>query len=143
MASTDSVNQMVAQINKLRAANGRPAYTVLTGLDISAHQHNLAMAAGCGMVHQCPNEAVFGDRISALGVPWTSAGENIGKSGPHDNTPAAILQAAEDMTTSLYNEQSPDDGHRVNLLSSSYHFIGIDVIRDSQGTIWLTQDFSG
>jgi uncharacterized protein YkwD len=142
MASTASVNQMLVQINQLRAQNGLPAYTILAGLDASAHKHNLTMAAGCGLSHQCRDEAAFGNRISAQGVKWTSAGENIGDSGPNSNTTAAVVNAAEGLTTSMYNEKPPDDGHRRNLLSTSYHHIGIDVIRDSKGTVWLTQDFS-
>ena len=94
------------------------------------------------MSHQCPGEASLGDRISAEGVHWTSCGENIGWSGPHPNTTSAIVSAAEGLTTSMYNEKPPDDGHRLNLLSSSFHHIGIDAIRDSSGKVWLTQDFS-
>jgi uncharacterized protein YkwD len=94
------------------------------------------------MSHQCPGEASLGDRITAEGVHWTSCGENIGWSGPHPNTTSAIVSAAEGLTTSMYNETPPDDGHRLNLLSSSFHHIGIDVIRDTSGKVWLTQDFS-
>ena len=43
----------------------------------------------------------------------------------------------------MYNEKPPGDGHRQNLLSASFAAIGIDVIRDSRGTVWLTQDFVG
>ena len=112
------------------------------GLNRSAHKHNLVMMGSCGMSHQCPGEASLGDRISAEGVHWTSCGENIGWSGPHPNTTSAIVSAAEGLTTSMYNEKPPDDGHRLNLLSSSFHHIGIDAIRDSSGKVWLTQDFS-
>jgi len=37
---------------------------------------------------------------------------------------------------------APDDGHRLNILSSTFTHIGIAVYRDSSGTVWLTQDFS-
>jgi uncharacterized protein YkwD len=119
-----------------------PAYSLLSGLNRSAHKHNLVMEGSCGMSHQCPGEASLGDRITAQGVHWTSCGENIGWSGPHPNTTSAIVSAAAGLTTSMYNETPPDDGHRLNLLSSSFHHIGIDVIRDSSGKVWLTQDFS-
>ena len=42
----------------------------------------------------------------------------------------------------MLNEKPPDDGHRKNILSSSFTHIGIAVFRDSSGTVWLTQDFS-
>jgi uncharacterized protein YkwD len=58
-----------------------------------------------------------------------------------DNT-AAITAAAKGLDQSMFDEQPPDDGHRQNLLSSSFTHIGIDVIRDSKGKVWLTQDFT-
>jgi uncharacterized protein YkwD len=100
------------------------------------------MAGGCGLSHQCSGEDGLGTRISAQGVKWSSCGENIGYSGPHPNTTAEIVKAAKGLTTSMYNETPPDDGHRRNLLSTSFHHIGIDVIRDASGKVWLTQDFS-
>lgn len=136
------VSQLLSQINHLRAQHGLAPYTLLSGLNASAHKHNLKMMDGCGLQHQCPGEASLGDRISAEGVHWTSCGENIGWSGPHSDTTSAIISAAEDLTIAMYNEKPPDDGHRVNLLSTSFHHIGIDVVRDSSGKIWLTQDFS-
>jgi uncharacterized protein YkwD len=141
-SSGSIVDQLLAQINDLRAQHGLPAYSLLSGLNRSAHKHNLVMEGSCGMSHQCPGEASLGDRISAEGVHWTSCGENIGWSGPHPNTTSAIVSAAEGLTTSMYNETPPDDGHRLNLLSSSFHHIGIDAIHDSSGKVWLTQDFS-
>jgi uncharacterized protein YkwD len=141
-AGSSVVDQLLAQINQLRADHGLPAYTLLSGLEASAHKHNLLMMGSCGMSHQCPGEASLGDRISAQGVHWTSCGENIGYSGPHPNTNAALVSAAEGLTTAMYNEKPPDDGHRLNLLSTSFHHIGIDVVRASNGTVWLTQDFS-
>ncbi|HEY2792702.1 MAG TPA: CAP domain-containing protein [Micromonosporaceae bacterium] len=141
-AGSSVVDQLLAQINQLRADHGLPPYTLLNGLEASAHKHNLLMMGSCGMSHQCPGEASLGDRISAQGVHWTSCGENIGYSGPHPNTDAAKISAAEGLTTAMYNEKPPDDGHRLNLLSKSFHHIGIDVVRASNGTVWLTQDFS-
>jgi uncharacterized protein YkwD len=46
------------------------------------------------------------------------------------------------LTQSMLNEQPPDDGHRMNILSSTFTHIGITVYRASSGTVWLTQDFS-
>ena len=82
------------------------------------------------------------DRETAAVVHWTSAGENIGEGGPVANTTAAIAQMAVGLTQSMLNEKPPDDGHRRNILSSSFTHIGIAVFRDSSGTVWLTQDFS-
>jgi uncharacterized protein YkwD len=134
--------QVLALINQARAAAGLPALTVTAGLDASSSAHNLRMAGGCGLSHQCAGEPALGDRETAAGVHWTAAGENIGEGGPVADSTAAIAQMAVGLTQSMLNEQPPDDGHRLNILSSTFTHIGIAVYRDSAGTVWLTQDFS-
>jgi uncharacterized protein YkwD len=100
------------------------------------------MAGGCGLSHQCSGEADLGARETAAGVHWTAAGENIGEGGPVADTSAAMAQMAVGLTQAMLNEKPPGDGHRRNILSSSFTHIGIAVFRDSRGTVWLTQDFS-
>ena len=135
-------DQVLALINQARGQAGLPALTFSSGLNQSASQHNLTMASGCGLSHQCPGEPAIGDRETAAGADWTSAGENIGEEGPVTDSTTAIAQAAVALTQAMLNEQPPDDGHRKNILSSSFAHIGIAVYRDSSGTVWLTQDFS-
>jgi uncharacterized protein YkwD len=129
-------------INQARAQAGLPAYTLTRGLDRSASGHNARMAAGCGLSHQCPGEPDLGARETAAGVHWTSAGENIGEGGPVADSSGAIAQMAVTLTQDMINEKPPDDGHRLNILSSTFHHVGIAVYRDSSGTVWMTQDFS-
>jgi uncharacterized protein YkwD len=134
--------QVLALINQARATAGLPALTVTAGLAASSAAHNQRMASGCGLSHQCPGEASLGTRETAAGVIWTAAGENIGEGGPVGDTAAAIAQMAVGLTQSMLNEQPPDDGHRMNILSSTFTHIGIAVYRSGSGTVWLTQDFS-
>jgi uncharacterized protein YkwD len=134
--------QVLALINQARAAAGLPALTVTAGLDASSSAHNSLMAGGCGLSHQCPGEPALGNRETAAGVGWTAAGENIGEGGPVAGTAAAIAQMAVGLTQSMLDEKPPDDGHRLNILSSTFTHIGIAVYRDGAGTVWLTQDFS-
>jgi uncharacterized protein YkwD len=134
--------QVLALINQARAAAGLPALTVIAGLETSSSAHNLLMADGCGLSHQCPGEPAIGDRETADGVVWTAAGENIGEGGPVADATAAIAAMAVGLTQSMLNEQPPDDGHRLNILSTTFTHIGIAVYRDSSGTVWLTQDFA-
>jgi uncharacterized protein YkwD len=134
--------QVLALINQARAAARLPALTITSGLEASSSAHNLRMADGCGLSHQCPGEPPIGTRETDAGVQWTAAGENIGEGGPVADTTAAIAQMAVGLTQSMLTEQPPDDGHRMNILSSSFTHIGIAVYRDSSGTVWLTQDFS-
>jgi uncharacterized protein YkwD len=135
-------NQVLALINQARAQFGLPPYSLSPGLDRSAGAHNALMAAGCGLAHQCPGEPPLGTRETNAGVTWTSAGENIGEGGPVPDTTVAIAQMALGLTQDMLNEKPPDDGHRLNILSSSFQIIGIAVYRDSSGTVWMTQDFA-
>jgi uncharacterized protein YkwD len=141
-AATAAAASVLALINQARAQAGLPAYTVSSGLDLSASRHNQLMAAGCGLSHQCPGEAALGARETAAGVQWTAAGENIGEGGPVGGTTAAITAMAVGLTQDMLNEKPPDDGHRLNLLSSAFTHVGIAVVRSASGTVWMTQDFS-
>jgi uncharacterized protein YkwD len=85
---------------------------------------------------------MLGDRGSCGAAVWTAAGENIGEGGPVAGTTSAIAQMATRITQSMLDEQPPSDGHRENILSRTFRFIGITVTRDSHGTVWMTQDFS-
>jgi uncharacterized protein YkwD len=141
-ATDDAVQQVLDLINRARAQQGLPAYRLLDGLNGSAAQHNQVMAGGCGLSHQCPGEAPFGDRETANGVHWSSAGENIGAGGPVADTPQAIAAMAVNLTQSMLDERAPNDGHRRNILSSGFTYVGIAVHRDASGSVWLTQDFA-
>jgi uncharacterized protein YkwD len=141
-SSGSAASQVLSLINQARAQAGLAAYSESSGLDTSSRRHTMVMAGGCGLSHQCPGEPALGDRLTAAGVSWTSAGENIGEGGPEADTTAAIAKMAVGLTQDMLNERPPDDGHRLNILSASFHHIGICVFRDSGGTVWMTQDFS-
>jgi RNA polymerase sigma factor (sigma-70 family) len=142
VTSGTAEQQVLQVINQARAQAGLPPLTLTSGLNKSAAAHTQVMMSGCGLSHQCPGEAGLGDRETAAGVHWSSAGENIGEGGPVSNTDAAIASMAVGLTNSMLAEKPPNDGHRKNILSSSFTHIGISVVRDSNGTVWMTQDFS-
>ena len=133
---------MLALINQARAQAGLPPYSLSAGLDASAAAHSARMAAGCGLSHQCPGEPPLGTRETDAGVTWTAAGENIGEAGPVADTSSAIARTAVGLTQDMLNEKPPDDGHRLNILSSTFTRVGIAVSLDSSGTVWMTQDFA-
>lgn len=141
-SSSSPAVTVLALINRARAQAGLPGYTVIAGLQASASKHNQLMADGCGLMHQCPGEPPLGDRETAAGVHWTSAGENIGEGGPVADTSTAITQMAVTLTQDMLNEKPPNDGHRLNLLSSTFTHIGIAIYCAPDGTVWMTQDFA-
>jgi uncharacterized protein YkwD len=134
------LDAVLGHINTARTAAGLSALTLDAKLSKASALHNQLMINGCGLEHQCSGEAGLGERFSAQGVQWTAAGENIGfgSSGASD---AQIIKAANGLTDSMLAEVPPNDGHRKNLLSSSFKRIGLSVVRDSEGITWMTQDF--
>jgi uncharacterized protein YkwD len=134
------IDQALAHINAARTAAGLSTLTLSTALSSASEAHNALMVGGCGLSHQCPGEAGLGDRFTAAGVPWTSAGENIGQGNASDNT-ASIVAAANGLTDLMLAEQPPNDGHRKNLLNPGFKHIGLAVTRGSDGRVWFTQDF--
>jgi uncharacterized protein YkwD len=141
-ASSAAAAQVLDVINQARAQQGLAPLAISPGLNTSSAQHTTVMASDCGLSHQCPGEQDLGTRLTDAGVHWTSAGENIGEGGPEPGTTAAITQMAVGMTQSMLAEKPPNNGHRLNILSRPFRFVGITVIRDAQGTVWMTQDFS-
>jgi uncharacterized protein YkwD len=134
------IDQVLAHINAARTQNGLAALTLSAELSRASELHNQLMIGGCGLSHQCPGEAGLGDRFTAQGVHWTSAGENIGY-GSAGSSQAAIVGAANGLTDSMLAEQPPNDGHRRNLLNTGFRQIGLAVDRDANGLVWMTQDF--
>jgi uncharacterized protein YkwD len=133
--------RLFKQINQDRAANNLPPLAWEPRLERSAHQHDLIMASGCKLMHQCPNEPDLGTRVSNQGVQWQTVGENIGEGGP-----VSSINPAWNMVSMIHQgmmgEKPPDDGHRRNLLSKDFHRIGISIYIDAQSTLWLTEDFA-
>ena len=137
---TQAAQAVFAQINQERAGANLPALQWSSQLVQSAHSHNLVMQQANQLSHQLPNEPDFGTRISNAGFKWTQAAENIAMSGGNTtDTPTVI---STNLNQSMFNEQPPDDGHRLNILSTNT-FIGIDVVIDTQhNNLWITEDFA-
>jgi uncharacterized protein YkwD len=134
------LDAVLDHINQARARAGLRAYTLSTSLSRASALHNQRMIDGCGLQHQCSGESGIGDRFSAQGVQWTAAGENIGF-GSSGSSQSAIISTANGLTDSMLAETPPNDGHRKNLLSSTFKRIGLSVVRDGNGRTWMTQDF--
>ncbi len=123
------------QINAERARNGLRPLRWTDKLYYSAHRHNLQMGQQNTLSHQLPGEPSLGDRISVF-YAWSACGENIGWNSDRSRSGALALE------TSMYNETAPYDGHRRNILSTTFVDVGVDVIDDStHGRLWLTTDF--
>jgi uncharacterized protein YkwD len=134
------LDAVLAHINEARAGAGLGALTLDTSLSKASALHNQLMIGGCGLSHQCSGEQGLGERFSAQGVKWNSAGENIGF-GSSGSSAADMIKAANGLTDSMLAEVPPNDGHRKNLLNTGFKRIGLSIVRDSKGITWMTQDF--
>lgn len=129
--------QLFALINHDRADQGLYAYVLNSTMSNGALLHSEKMAA-CGMSHQCPGEAEPCQRVSNEGISWTSCGENVGYTSANPTKWAGVQKIEQNMLA----EQPPDDGHRLNLLNSSYHRVGVGIYIDASGLVWITEDFA-
>ncbi|POX59630.1 RNA polymerase [Streptomyces sp. Ru62] len=125
-APTGTVAQVVALVNKERAAAGCGPVTEDPQLDKAAQGHSDDMAARGYFDHIDPDGAGPGERITAAGYRWSTYGENIAKG---QQTPQAVMD-------SWMN--SP--GHRANILNCAFKNIGVGV-HDGSGGPWWTQAF--
>jgi uncharacterized protein YkwD len=116
---------------------GLPAYSWSNALAGGAYLHNLRMMAYGQLSHQCPGEPGLGTRITNDGIAWRAAGENIGWSNYPDPQQGVLMNHQ-----SMMAEKPPGDGHRQNILSTSFNLVGIDVLVDAHQNVWLTEDFA-
>ena len=90
-----------------------------------AFAHSVDMDVRGYFEHTNPDGQQPWDRLSAAGVGWSTAGENIAMGYP---TPESVMEAWMN---------SP--GHRENILRESFTHLGVGV--HDNGSIWWTQAF--
>ncbi len=136
---TQLTQQLFALINSDRAARGLYAFTWNATLAGGARLHSWNMTK-CGFSHTCPDGLSQCQRIANEGFAgYTDCGECIGMAGPYP-TPYAGMHNIQE---SMVNETSLDGGppwHRIHLLSTTLHRVGVGIYVDSGGYIWFTED---
>jgi uncharacterized protein YkwD len=129
-------NSMLSLMNQERAAHNLRPLTMSPKLLVSAYNHNTRQAQQNTMSHQLPGEPYFATRISNTGYRWSTVGENVAWNS--DRTLAGVQY----LERTMYNETAPENGHRLNILSTQFTNIGIDVYFDNvHHKMWITQDF--
>lgn len=116
----------VELMNADRRANGLSDLKVSSSLTAVARSHAQDMVDRNFFSHTNPDGEGLTDRLSQAGISYSAAGENIA-----ENT---SVSAAE---TSFMNSS----GHRANILNANYTTVGIGVAFDSDGTVYVVQDF--
>jgi uncharacterized protein YkwD len=136
-SDTSAANAVFVEMNSERAQTGLRALSWSSALESSATLHNNAMASADVLSHQETGEASLGSRISAQGVSWSWAGENIGENSVMSSAGAVQLE------TMMFAETPPNDGHKLNIQTTSGTEVGVSVWFDEvHHILWLTEDFA-
>jgi uncharacterized protein YkwD len=118
---------MFRQVNQARAQAGLPALVWDQNLTEVAQAHSKDMFAQGYFSHQGLDHSTPFDRMTAAGINYTAAGENI-------------AYAAND--TLAFNGLMNSPGHRANILEKSFGKVGIGVVSSPIYGEMFTQDFT-
>jgi hypothetical protein len=114
---SDEAN-FVAQINALRATRGVPALDVDAGLTAKARSWAGTMAGRNAISHSS-----LPDGITAN---WQKLGENVGMGGTVDSLETAFVNSPH---------------HYDNLVDPAFRSIGIGVVRNAAGVLFVAEEF--
>ncbi len=100
-------------------------------LAAAARAHSEDMARAGYLSHEGSDGSMPAQRVSYMGIQWLSTGENV----------ARASDAAE--AESLFmDEPKFQQNHRANILNPNYTIVGIGVAKDSEGTLYITEEFA-
>ena len=124
---------MITLVNRDRHQTGNlPPLTENANLDWAARKHSIMMATTTTMTHNGWDTEIAASHFVVSAPGWT--GQNI-----------AWMTAGyspDTIESMFFNEVPPNDGHRLNILSTNFHKIGIGcMVTNSTGQYWWTQDF--
>ena len=113
-------------LNSDRAAYGLPALTLDPELCRIARIKSQDMRDNQYFAHTSPTYGDVRDMLDLFSYRYSAAGENIAHHATVKKSQAALIS-------------SP--GHRRNILSSVYTKVGVGVVTDKNGYVYLTQIF--
>ena len=128
--TTDSVSAQEQKawnlLNSDRMANGLSSLTLDAELSRLARLKSEDMRDNNYFAHQSPTYGSASEMLDPFGYQFTAVGENIAHHATVDKAQAAFMSS---------------DGHRRNILSSSWTKVGIGVCYDANGFVYVTQLF--
>ncbi len=114
-------------LNADRIANGLSALPLDRELSRIARIKSQDMRDNRYFAHESPTYGNVRDMLRTFGYSFTAAGENIAHHANATKAQAAFMSS---------------DGHRRNILSTTWTKVGIGIAYDAQGYIYLTQIFA-
>jgi uncharacterized protein YkwD len=125
--------QLFNDINAQRTANGLSALAADGCVAYVALERSNDMATRNYFSHTSPDGTGAFDLLTANGVPYGWAGENLARNNyPNDQT---VDVAIRDLMAS--------QGHRDNILSTNYTAMGVAAVNDGTGMWYYTMVFIG
>ncbi|KYZ76697.1 serine protease [Anaerosporomusa subterranea] len=118
--------QALTLLNNDRAKNGLPALKSNSQLTRVAESHAKDMIARGYFAHNTPEGKTPFQRMQEAGITYSTAGENL-----------AINSSVAAAETAFMNSS----GHRANILNSSYTDVGVGVVQNSSGQMYVVQEF--
>ena len=130
LTENNKLEQEVATlVNQERAKLGLAPLKLNLELSNVARTKSQDMATNNYFSHQSPTYGSPFDMMKSFGIKYMAAGENIAMGQP---TAASVM-----------NGWMNSPGHKANILNSNFTEIGVGVAKNSNGTIYWTQDFIG
>jgi uncharacterized YkwD family protein len=120
-------SEVIRLVNVERAKAGLPALTANWQLSRVARYKSQDFINRNYFSHDSPTYGTPFQMITAFGIPYTAAAENIAYG---QTTPASVMQGWMNSA-----------GHRANILNRTYNQIGVGLATDSRGTPYWTQMF--
>src|SRR5437879_5297153 len=122
-ASAASPDALVAAVNVTRGEAGVATLREDAALDAMAIDHSAQMSEAGRIFHN----QQLGTDADARGITWTRLGENVGAGGGVDQIERALVASPH---------------HYANLVDPRYTTVGVGVVTDSNGRVYLTQVFA-
>jgi hypothetical protein len=117
-ANASSAGSFVSKINAARRSAGRPALSYRSDLASVANRHSQRMASKNSLYHN-PN-------LGGAVRNWRAVGENVGRGGD---------------VASLHQAFMNSPSHRANILDRDFTEVGVGVVVDGNGIMWVTEVF--
>ncbi len=119
--------KMVNLLNQDRKNNGRTALTLDPELCRIARIKSADMRDNRYFAHESPTYGKIGEMLKHFGYRYSAAGENIAHHANVDKAQAAFMSS---------------QGHRANILSTTWTKVGVGIVQDANGYIYATQIFA-
>ncbi|MCD8214904.1 MAG: CAP domain-containing protein [Clostridiales bacterium] len=122
-SSSKAAQEILQLVNEERAAAGLSSLTLDSSLTNAAQLKAQDMADNNYFSHTSPTYGTPFQMLTSLGISYKAAGENI----------AMGQKSAEAVMTAWMNSE----GHKANILSSSYGKLGVGYVNQNGTTYWV------